>query len=76
MSGRHIPSTDPRHGTERGYSAGCRESCCREAHRIYSAEKKQARIARGIPDYAHGTLNGYVNYDCRCDKCQIASIGA
>lgn len=70
-----LTSNDPRHGTERGYCAGCRESCCRVAHARYNAVKKAERIARGVPDHVHGTPNGYANYACRCDACQIATAG-
>ena len=65
---------DPRHGTDLGYQAGCRELCCRVAHSEYNARKKAERIALGIPERVHGTPNGYKNYDCRCDRCQIASL--
>lgn len=30
-----ITSTDPRHGTNAGYIAGCRETCCKTAHADY-----------------------------------------
>lgn len=70
-----ITESDPRHGSENGYSAGCREFCCKRAHAQYNAKKKAERIARGIPEAVHGTLNGYANYGCHCVKCQIASIG-
>lgn len=73
--GRYLSSTDERHGTERGYAAGCRQECCREAHRVYAARKKSERIARGIPEHVHGTSNGYNNYSCTCDRCQIATVG-
>lgn len=67
---------DERHGTDQGYQAGCRLACCRNAHAQYNAAKKAERIARGIPERVHGTRNGYVNYGCRCDACQIASLKA
>lgn len=67
---------DERHGTDQGYQAGCRQDCCRRAHSEYNARKKAERIARGIPERVHGTRNGYVNYGCRCDRCQIASLKA
>ncbi|MEC4763797.1 hypothetical protein VT930_11850 [Mycobacterium sherrisii] len=25
-----------------------------------------------VPDHVHGTVAGYVNYLCRCDKCKDA----
>lgn len=73
---RWLDPDDPRHHTEKGYSAGCRQQCCKDAHTKYNRAMKVARIARGIPEHAHGTHNGYNNYDCRCTKCQIASIGS
>lgn len=69
-----IEPDDERHGSERGYSAGCRQFCCKRAHAEFNAIRKQIRIARGIPEHAHGTTNGYSNYDCRCDACMIASL--
>ena len=71
-----ITEYDPRHNTENGYQAGCRQECCRVAHRLYAAERKRARIAAGIPDVIHGTANGYTNWDCRCDRCQVAALKA
>ena len=65
---------DPRHGSNRGYQAGCRKFCCRLAHAAYNAERKMARGAQGVPEHVHGTRNGYVNYSCHCDRCQVASI--
>jgi hypothetical protein len=71
---RTIPDEDSRHGTEAGYAAGCREFCCRKGHADYNAQKKAERIARGIPEDVHGTPNGYNNYSCHCDACQIGML--
>ena len=71
-----LPPDDPRHGLDIGYQAGCRQECCRDAHRVYNARKKAERIARGIPEQLHGTANCYNNYACRCTKCQIAALKA
>lgn len=30
-----LPQEDPRHGTNRGYNAGCRSDCCRKAHMVW-----------------------------------------
>lgn len=38
---RPMTPDDERHGTPAGYSSGCRESCCREAHRL---QRQAARI--------------------------------
>lgn len=35
----------------------------------YQAEKRALRKARKKPAQIHGTLNGYVNYGCRCGPC-------
>jgi hypothetical protein len=70
-----IKEDDPRHGTNRGYGAGCRLYCCVDAHTIYSTQKKIERVARGIPERVHGTRNGYTNYGCRCTRCQISMVG-
>jgi hypothetical protein len=69
-----LTQDDERHGTERGYAAGCRLDCCRVAHTQYTKMTKVKRIARGIPERVHGTANGYNNYECRCDACQIAML--
>ena len=37
-----IPADSPRHGTNSGYTAGCRESCCREARRAYNQQYRQS----------------------------------
>lgn len=39
--------TDPRHGQPRGYYAGCREECCRQAINRYQKETR-LRMARGV----------------------------
>jgi hypothetical protein len=44
-----IGHDDPRHGTNRGYLAGCHEACCRAAHaaeqRAYRAEGRPRLVA-------------------------------
>ena len=35
--------------------------------------KLAGSIADDPMDLRHGTVNGYVNYGCRCDKCKAAS---
>lgn len=72
---RDLDPADVRHHSEKGYSAGCRLQCCKDAHTAYNRLMKIARIARGIPDHAHGTANGYNNYNCRCTPCQVATVG-
>jgi hypothetical protein len=74
IAGRYLPYGDVRHGSERGYAAGCRQDCCRLPHRRYTRIKKAERIAKGVPEHVHGTANGYNNYGCRCDLCQVAAV--
>ena len=74
MSPTPLDPADSRHGSERGYAAGCRLFCCRRAHNEYTQARKAERIARGIPEQVHGTPNGYNNYDCRCAPCSIAML--
>jgi hypothetical protein len=69
-----LADDDQRHGSERGYAAGCRLDCCRTAHTQYTKEMKVKRIARGVPEHLHGTANAYNNYNCRCTPCQIAML--
>lgn len=35
-----ISPNDPRHGKQAGYSAGCREACCRRGHALYRAGER------------------------------------
>ncbi|MBS45321.1 MAG: hypothetical protein CMH83_19555 [Nocardioides sp.] len=37
---------DPRHGTDTGYAAGCREACCRAAH---ARDRRRSRQRAGRP---------------------------
>lgn len=45
---RAIAPDDPRHGTTRGYHAGCRDDCCRRA---INAAAKRGRIERQLGHY-------------------------
>lgn len=40
-----IPPSDPRHGTNAGYGAGCRDQCCRDAHAAYKRTLWRRRYA-------------------------------
>lgn len=42
-----LPPDDPRHGTTRGYHAGCHEACCRAAIARYEKEGRLARLRGG-----------------------------
>jgi len=49
---RHgLSPDDPRHGSTRGFHAGCRESCCRRAIARYEKEGRLARLngGRAVP---------------------------
>ncbi|MGV9668678.1 hypothetical protein [Nocardia niigatensis] len=79
--------SDARHGRVSTYTTGgCRCNLCREALRVYTAQRRAARRAelgtvRGRP-YAtvdlygnpitHGTASTYSNWGCRCLPCRVA----
>lgn len=64
---------DERHGTYNSYfNYHCRCEPCREACAVYSRQRKDARIVRGIPEHVHGTPGGYGNWRCRCRPCTDA----
>lgn len=58
-----------RHGTHSTYSRGCRCEGCREAHRIYTAQRRAVALAEGT--LSHG-LRGTYDAGCRCQKCRDA----
>ncbi len=60
-----------KHGAS-GYAAGCRCSTCRDGHRIRMQMAREAARDREVPESAHGTVNGYGYWDCRCDRCLAA----
>ena len=76
-----------RHGTAWAYQCGCRCDRCRHAKRLDNrhyrdreraaaeARKYRARLA-AVPladdDPRHGTIGGYNNHGCRCDRCRAA----
>jgi hypothetical protein len=53
-------------GTHARYSRGCRCQPCRDAHRVYTRERRKAALAEGA--LSHGVRNTY-DAGCRCDKC-------
>lgn len=73
------------HGTRTRYVAGCRCDECREANRIYVADRRRrrggaaaeyaSRKARGLAadDPRHGTRLGYNGWGCRCQPCRAAN---
>jgi len=72
------------HGTNRCYMNGCREEECRQAHRDYTQQVRQARRAELIwrdnrpfhPRAKHGTPNAYTHYGCGCEPCTKAHSAA
>jgi hypothetical protein len=63
-----------RHGTTSNYTLGCRCGFCREAVRVYAAERAALRAKSSIPDHVrHGTRNTYVRWCCRCSDCREAN---
>ena len=44
-----IPTDDPRHGTNRGYLAGCGEACCKAAHAAYRRDLRSRQYLAGGP---------------------------
>lgn len=44
---------DPRHGENRGYVAGCREQCCRQAHMVWMKRYRMggARMVPALPTH-------------------------
>ncbi len=40
-----LAADDPRHGTRRGYAAGCHRDCCAAANTAYEAERRAATVA-------------------------------
>lgn len=65
------------HGTAHCYNLGCRCARCREANtarararRAYLRTQRLFVNGRWVSPFAeHGTLNGYGNWQCRCDLC-------
>jgi hypothetical protein len=75
---------DERHGKRYVYvSYGCHCDACTKANKDYCLERKLKRPRGtctcpsekcGLPQHdkreRHGTRNGYINYNCRCDACK------
>jgi len=65
--GLRLPEREaPEHGTRYRYQCGCKCDECVKANR----EEHRLLINREPPN--HGTVSGYVNYQCRCDPCKRA----
>ena len=56
-----------------GYTAGCRCATCREAKRVYMAERRAAAIrntsTEPVPGVTHGTRFAFEERGCRCPEC-------
>ena len=61
------------HGSTSGYKNGCRCDDCRIAHGQAQADWLKRNRENSRPPPKHGTLNGYVNYSCRCEDCMTAA---
>lgn len=51
---------------------GRRCDVCRADHAEYQWSWRERRGTLAPDDFRHGTLGGYLNYDCRCLKCTEA----
>jgi len=74
---------DHRHGTTTGYDYGCRCLKCKAASSDYYRKKTGRAPRKKKLDWVeikaamradpsnpnHGTIAGYVKYDCRCPRC-------
>jgi len=61
------------HGTTRAYRH-CKPACeeCRAANSAAAAARRAVKLARGMPDAAHGKPSGYTFWSCRCKRCKKA----
>ena len=60
-------------GTHNAYSHGGRCESCREAHRVYVAERRKKALADGT--LTHGK-RGTFDAGCRCEQCVNARRAA
>lgn len=60
----------------RAASADGLQPYCRPCQRAYTADRRQAYRAAGLPADSdrHGTLTGYTNWGCRCGPCTAAGV--
>lgn len=42
----------------------------------YQSSLRRYNANREVPSHVHGTVNGYTNYACRCEKCRAAQAKA
>ncbi len=60
------------HGTASRYNNGCRCDECRAGRARVNYQWRRQRDPNNQPEDTHGTLNGYVNWSCRCERCREA----
>lgn len=58
------------------YGRGCRCAVCKSANAERARDYRRRRTETGPPDSAHGTINAYQNYGCRCEQCRAAGAAA
>ena len=79
--------SDPRHGTRAAYDdLGCRCERCRDAAAEVQRDRRRRRwqgldeltvaFQADPSDPRHGTLNGYKQLCCRCERCREARRSA
>lgn len=70
-----VPPVKVDYPSAAAYARGCRSEECVEANRQAQRAVKERRVVEGrvgkrrVP---HGTVSGYSNWDCRCDRCRSA----
>lgn len=57
--------------TTSSYNKGCRLPPCTDAHRLAKQRSAAKLRAKPFDQIPHGTVNGYVNYWCRCPDCKV-----
>jgi hypothetical protein len=60
------------HGTNSGYTHGCRCINCRKAATDYQRQRVAQRKAGNEEPPEHGKPSSYTNWGCRCDNCRAA----
>jgi hypothetical protein len=62
-----------KHGRSAYQYHKCRGPICVEANRAHAETFRKGKRGK-LPknDDRHGTVNGYINYCCRCDPCKAA----
>lgn len=63
------------HGSDSGYSRGCRCDACRAAHAT-ACRLRRAEKSTRLQDAPHGEPSTYSNWACRCAPCVAAHSAA